>query len=64
MKQNNLSTTKFCKMCRITPVTLNKIFNQIYTVRMTSLIRIGIVMDIDYRTLINNEDFENNSKKL
>lgn len=46
MKENNLSKTKFCKMCKVSPFVLQKILQNNCTFRITALFKIARVMKI------------------
>ena len=53
LKDNNLSKTKFCKMCKISPSTLNKIMNNDGHFRITALFKIARVMNLYVHQLVN-----------
>lgn len=44
IKQNNLSKTQFCKKCKVSPVTFNKILKGDKDVQFKSILKIAIVM--------------------
>ena len=52
IKDNQLSKTKFCKICKICPSTLKKIFNN-EDVNLIALFKIARVMNIHIHQLFN-----------
>ena len=52
LKENNISKTKFCKMCKISPSTLTKIMNN-QNVRMTAIFRVTRAMGIYIHQIFN-----------
>ena len=41
MRENNLSKKSFCKVCNISPLTLNKILNQKTNIRILAIFKIA-----------------------
>ena len=51
--EKKLSKSKFCKMCKITPVTLQKIIANKYNFRIGALFRMAKVMIIEFCEIFN-----------
>ena len=47
MLENNISKTKFCKMCKISPNTLNKIMANNFNFEIIALFRIARIIKIE-----------------
>ena len=47
MLENNISKTKFCKMCKISPNTLNKIMTNKFNFEIIALFRIARIIKIE-----------------
>jgi len=54
MREHNLSKKAFCKMCKISLPTLNKILNGERTVRIAPLYKISFITKIPLTILHNN----------
>lgn len=54
MKENNLSATKFCKLCNISPAVLKKIRKDKINYRINALFWIAKVMKVHVATLFYN----------
>lgn len=53
LKENNISKTRFCKMCKISVKTLDKVFNgEDYNLRV--LFKIAVVLDIELSEMFKN----------
>ena len=52
IKANNLTITKFCKLCKISPNTLRKLFNN-EDCRLNAVLKIARTMDVDLYKLFN-----------
>lgn len=53
MEQNNLSKTAFCKKCKITLPTLNKIYSGKENFRITALFKISKIIKIQVFEMFN-----------
>lgn len=53
MKEKNLSKTQFCKLCKITPRTPEKIFNDEYDYDLRALFKMAKLMDLKIYQLFN-----------
>ena len=53
LRDNNLSKRKFCKICKISTSTLNKIMNDDGHFRLTALFKIARVLGIYVHQLVN-----------
>ena len=51
MQENNLSKTKFCKMCKISPSTLNKIMSNDGNFGIIALFKIARVLGVHIHQL-------------
>ncbi len=51
--EKKLSRSKFCKICKISPATLQKIMANKYNFRITALFRIARVMGIEFCEIFN-----------
>ena len=53
VKENNLSKSKFCKMCKISQSTLNKIITNNENFRIIALFKIARVLKIQVFEMFN-----------
>ena len=53
IKDNNLSKSKFCKMCKISQSTLNKIITNNENFRIIALFKIARVLKIEVYQMFN-----------
>ena len=53
IKENNLSKSKFCKMCKISQRTLNKIMTNSENFRIIALFKIARVLKIQVFEMFN-----------
>ena len=53
IKENNLSKSKFCKMCKISQSTLNKIITNNENFRIIALFKIARVLKIQVYQMFN-----------
>lgn len=53
MKEKNLSKTQFCKLCKISPRTLEKIFNDEYDYDLRALFKTAKCMNLKIYQLFN-----------
>lgn len=53
IKENNLSKSRFCKMCNISQSTLNKIMNNSENFRIIALFKIARVLKIQVYQMFN-----------
>ena len=53
IKENNLSKSKFCKMCKISQSTLNKIMTNSENLRIVALFKIAKVLKIQVYQMFN-----------
>lgn len=53
VKENNLSKSKFCKMCKISQSTLNKIMTNSENFRIIALFKIARVLKIQVYQMFN-----------
>lgn len=53
IKENNLSKSKFCKMCKISQSTLNKIMTNNENFRIIALFKIARVLKIQVYQMFN-----------
>ena len=53
IKDNNLSKTKFCEMCKISQSTLNKIMTNSENFRIIALFKIARVLKIQVYQMFN-----------
>ena len=53
IKDNNLSKTKFCEMCKISQSTLNKIMTNSKNFRIIALFKIARVLKIQVYQMFN-----------
>lgn len=53
IKDNNLSKSKFCKMCKISQSTLNKIMTNSENFRIIALFKIARVLKIQVYQMFN-----------
>ena len=53
MKEHNLSKTKFCKICKISPSTFNKIMANDRNFGLIALFKIARVMEIYVHLMFN-----------
>ena len=53
MKSKGWSKTKFCKTCKVTPLTFEKIINKNYHFGVRALFKIAKVMGIEVWELFN-----------
>ena len=53
IKENNLSKSKFCKMCKISQSTLNKIMTNSENFRIIALFKIARVLKIQVFEMFN-----------
>ena len=53
IKENNLSKSKFCKMCKISQSTLNKIITNNENFRIIALFKIARVLKIQVFEMFN-----------
>ena len=53
MLENNISKTKFCKMCKISPNTLNKIMSNDFNFEIIALFKIAKVIKIEVYQMFN-----------
>ena len=53
IKENNLSKSKFCKMCKINQSTLNKIMTNSENFRIIALFKIARVLKIQVFEMFN-----------
>lgn len=51
--ENKISKTKFCKMCKISPSTLNKIMTRNDNFRIIALFKIAKVIKIQVNQMFN-----------
>ncbi len=56
MLRNNLSKTKFCQMCNISPRTLKKIMVQDYNFGITKLFRIAKVINVQVYEMFSQDE--------
>lgn len=52
IKENSLSKTKFCKMCKISPSTLKKIMTEDTDFGVVALFKIARVLNVHIRELV------------
>ena len=52
MKDNNLSKTKFCKMCRISLATYDKILQNKTNYRIVALFKVARIIKVNVYNLI------------
>lgn len=55
IKENNLSKSKFCKMCKISQSTLNKIMTNSENFRIIALFKIARVLKIQVYQMFNKK---------
>ena len=55
IKENNLSKSKFCKMCKISQSTLNKIMTNSENLRIVALFKIARVLKIKVYQMFNKK---------
>ena len=53
MLENKISKTKFCKMCKISPNTLNKIIANDFNFEIIALFKIARVIKIEVYQMFN-----------
>ena len=53
MKENKISKTTFCKMCKISPITLNKILTNDNNFKIIALFKIAKVIKIQVYKMFN-----------
>ena len=53
IKENNLSKSKFCKICKISQSTLNKIMTNSENLRIVALFKIARVLKIQVYQMLN-----------
>ena len=53
IEENKISKTTFCKMCKISPSTLKKIFNKDDNFRIIALFKIARVIKIQVYQMFN-----------
>ena len=53
IKENNLSKSKFCEMCKISQSTLNKIMTNSENLRIVALFKIAKVLKIQVYQMFN-----------
>lgn len=51
LKENNLTKGKFCKACKISEMTFNRILNNESKVSLVSLFKISIQMKVTFQEL-------------
>ena len=51
--EKNISKTKFCKMCKISPNTLNKIMSNDFNFEIIALFKIAKVIKIEVYQMFN-----------
>ena len=56
MKENNLSKTKFCKLCHIGMSTLNKFLQDNPSLRLPALRKLAKGMEVDLKNLLYREN--------
>ena len=54
LKENNLSKSKFCKLCKISPSTLNKILSCKENLKMKSIFKIAKQLNIKIHNLFHS----------
>ena len=55
IKENNLSNSKFCKICKISQSTLNKIMTNSENLRIVALFKIARVLKIKVYQMFNKK---------
>ncbi|MBR5439898.1 MAG: helix-turn-helix transcriptional regulator [Clostridia bacterium] len=53
MLKNNISKTKFCKICKISPNTLNKIMANDFNFEIVALFKIARIIKIEVYQMFN-----------
>ena len=53
MLENNISKTKFCKICKISPNTLNKIMANYFNFEIVALFKIARIIKIEVYQMFN-----------
>ena len=53
IKENNLSKSKFCEMCKISQSTLNKLITNNENFRIIALFKIARVLKVNFFKMIN-----------
>ena len=53
MLENNISKTKFCKICKISPNTLNKIMTNDFNFEIVALFKIARIIKIEVYQMFN-----------
>lgn len=51
MRENNLSKKSFCKVCNISPLTLDKILNQKTNIRILAIFKIARALQVKVHLL-------------
>lgn len=46
LKENNLTKTQFCKLCKITSSTLNKVLNNKHNLKLRTLFKIARQLNV------------------